>query len=33
MAANTRVTSEMSGSKEKIDGSNYHVGERCAANS
>jgi hypothetical protein len=28
---NPRVRSEMSGSKEKIDGSNYHVRERWAA--
>jgi hypothetical protein len=26
---NPRVMSEMSGSKEKIDGSNYHVREKC----
>jgi hypothetical protein len=26
---NPRVGSEMSRSKEKIDGSDYHVGERC----
>jgi hypothetical protein len=33
VAANPRVMSEMSGSEEKIDGSDYHVGERCAAES
>jgi hypothetical protein len=26
---NPCVESEMSGSEEKIDGSDYHVGERC----
>jgi hypothetical protein len=29
----TRVRSEMSGSEEKIDGSNYYVREICAAKS
>jgi hypothetical protein len=28
--ANPRVRSEMSESEEKIDGSDYHVRERCA---
>jgi hypothetical protein len=28
---NPRVRSEMSGSKEKIDDSNYHARERCVA--
>jgi hypothetical protein len=28
-----RATSEMSESEEKIDGSDYHVKERCAAKS
>jgi hypothetical protein len=28
---NPRVRSEMCGSEEKIDGSDYHVRERCAA--
>jgi hypothetical protein len=32
VAAKPRVRSEMSGS-EKIDGSDYHVRERCAAES
>jgi hypothetical protein len=32
VAANRRVRSEMSGSK-KIDDSDYHVRERCAAES
>jgi hypothetical protein len=31
--ANPRVRSEMSGSEEKIDGSDYHVRERYAAES
>jgi hypothetical protein len=31
VAANPRVRSEMSESEEKINGSNYHIGERCAA--
>jgi hypothetical protein len=29
--ANCRVRSEMSESKKKFDGSDYHVRERCAA--
>jgi hypothetical protein len=32
-AASPRVRSEMSGSEEKIDDSDYHVRERCAAES
>jgi hypothetical protein len=31
VAANPRVRSEMSKKKKKIDGSNYHVREMCAA--
>jgi hypothetical protein len=30
---NPSIRSEMSGSKEKIDGSDYHVRERCATKS
>jgi hypothetical protein len=30
VAANPRVRSEMSGSEEKIDSSDYYVKERCA---
>jgi hypothetical protein len=30
---NPMVRSEMSGSEEKIDGSDYHIGERCAVES
>jgi hypothetical protein len=33
VAVNPRVRSEMNESEEKIDGSNYHVRERCAAES
>jgi hypothetical protein len=33
VAANPRVRSEVSGSEEKIDGSDYHVRERCATES
>jgi hypothetical protein len=33
VAANPRVRSEMCGSEEKIDGSDYQVRERCAAES
>jgi hypothetical protein len=33
VVANPRVRSEMSGSEEKIDGSDYHVRERYAAES
>jgi hypothetical protein len=29
VAMNPRVRLEMSGSKEKIDGPDYHIGERC----
>jgi hypothetical protein len=28
---NPSIKSEMSGSEEKIDDSDYHMGERCAA--
>jgi hypothetical protein len=28
-AMNPRVRLEMKGTKEKIDGSDYHIGERC----
>jgi hypothetical protein len=31
VAVNPRVRSEMSGSEEKIDGSDYHIRERCVA--
>jgi hypothetical protein len=30
---NPRVRSEISGSEEKIDGSDYHVRERCVVKS
>jgi hypothetical protein len=30
VVVNHRVSSEMSGGEEKIDGSDYHVRERCA---
>jgi hypothetical protein len=33
LATNPRVRSEMSGSEEKIDGSDYHVRERCGTES
>jgi hypothetical protein len=33
VAVNPRVRSEMSRSEEKIDGSDYHVRERCATES
>jgi hypothetical protein len=33
MVVNPRVRSEMSGSKEKIDGSYYHIRERYTAES
>jgi hypothetical protein len=33
VVANPSVRSEMSGSEEKIDDSDYHVRERCAVES